>query len=157
MNQKVLLKMKTKERIIVSAVLISKDQKILLGKVREGGVYPDCWHIPGGGVDADETKEQALIREVEEEVGLDIKDATMKLLSDSDSGEAIKTDKKTGDKFLIKMQFNVYQIDLSQDAEDIAISLQDDLKEYTWVSQKDLKHYKHTPPSKKLFKSLGWL
>jgi len=43
--------MRQQDRTIVSAVLISRDKKILLGKVREGGVYPDCWHIPGGGID----------------------------------------------------------------------------------------------------------
>jgi 8-oxo-dGTP pyrophosphatase MutT (NUDIX family) len=149
--------MKQKERIIVSAVLISKDQKMLLGKVREGGVYPDCWHIPGGGVEVGESKEQALIREVEEEVGLDIKDDAMELLSDSDTGEAVKIDKKTGEKVLVKMHFNVYQIDLPQNAEETTVTLQDDLKEYLWVPLKDLKKYKLTPPSQKLFTSLGWL
>ena len=86
--------MRTLNRTIVSALLISDDGNVLLGKVREGGVYPDCWHIPGGGVDEGETKEQALIREIHEEIGLDIASLPKKLVRDTDTGEADKTDKR---------------------------------------------------------------
>lgn len=149
--------MKRKDRIIVSAVIRSKDNKILLGKIREGGVYPNCWHIPGGGVDIGEDKITALIREVKEEVGIDITNNTITLLSDSDIGEAVKTDKNTGEKCLVTMHFNVYQINLEENSEAVHVVLHDDLKEYQWVSFDKLSTYKHTPPSEKLFKSLGWI
>lgn len=149
--------MQQKNRTIVSAVLVSRDKQILLGKVREGGVYPDCWHIPGGGMEAGETREAALIRELQEEVGLDVSPYPKHLLSDSGTGEAVKTDRKTGEEWLIQMQFHVYQIDLPSEVHDVEISLRDDLKEYVWVPMHELKNYKHTPPSEKLFRSLGWL
>lgn len=149
--------MKQKNRIIVSAVIVSKDEKILLGKVREGGVYPDCWHIPGGGVEEGETKLQALSREIQEEVGLNIVEDQIRLLSDKGTGEATKTDKKTGEEWLVKMYFNVYEVHLNESSQHIQIDLSDDLKEYRWVSRNELKNYKHTPPSEKLFKSLNWL
>ena len=149
--------MKTKKRTIVSAVLVSKDEKILLGKVRDGGVYPDCWHIPGGGVDGDETKQQALIREIKEEVGIDISGIDPFLLSDTDTGVAKKVDKDDGETYQIEMTFNTYRVDLSSNADDVVVSLDDDLKEYKWASFDELKNYKHTPPSQKLFNKLGWL
>lgn len=149
--------MRTISRTIVSAVIISADDKILLGKVRAGGVYPDCWHIPGGGVDEGETKEQALVREIKEELGLDISAYRITLLSDTGEGEAVKKDKNTGEELLVKMQFNVYQVFLPTTAEKTAISLNDDLQEFQWVTKSDLKLIKNTPPSQKLFANLGWL
>jgi 8-oxo-dGTP pyrophosphatase MutT (NUDIX family) len=149
--------MKQNDRIIVAGVLISKDGKILMGKVRKGGVYPDTWHLPGGGVEDGEDKETALTREIREEVGIDIKNNQRQLLSDSDTGEAVKTDKDTGEKLVINMKFYVYQVSLNQDSQDIAISLNDDIEEYMWVAKGDLKNHKLTPPSVRLFKKLGWL
>lgn len=45
--------------------LVVKDDKILLVK----HTYRDGWYLPGGGVNAKETSEQAVIRETFEEVG----------------------------------------------------------------------------------------
>jgi ADP-ribose pyrophosphatase YjhB (NUDIX family) len=50
------------QRDIVSALIFAKDGKLFQGmkEPRKGGVYSDCWHIPGGGVEEDESKEEAL-------------------------------------------------------------------------------------------------
>lgn len=53
------------------AIVVSK-AKILLIK-RSCVPYKGYWALPGGGKEQDETFEEAAIREVKEEVGIDIK------------------------------------------------------------------------------------
>lgn len=152
--------MKTISREIVAAIIFSKDGKIFQGMKDShgGGVYADCWHIPGGGVDDGETKEQALIREIKEETGIDLSLYKAELIDDIGTGESEKVLKDTGEKVLCKMKFNVFKIEISDKlANEIEIHLNDDLKEYAWREVSDLKNVKLTPPSIGLFKRLGYI
>ncbi len=56
----------------VAAIIEFPNKKILLVK-RATVVFKGYWALPGGRVDAGETVEQAVVREVEEETGLHVK------------------------------------------------------------------------------------
>jgi 8-oxo-dGTP diphosphatase len=57
--------------ILVSAVaLIDVDGRILLAQRPEGKSMAGLWEFPGGTVEQGETPEAALIRELEEELGI---------------------------------------------------------------------------------------
>ena len=145
--------MRTIQRDCVVGIIVSKDGKILMGMKdpQGGGVYADCWHLPGGGIEAGESQMAALNREMLEEVGLDIADATVKMIDDSGRGESEKRLKDTGETVLCKMKFFVYKINLSQPAKNIKLQAGDDLQKLQWLNPDKLLDYKLTPPSHDFF------
>ena len=52
--------------------LIAEDGRFLLTSRPEGKVYAGYWEFPGGKLEAGETVEQALRRELREEIGIEI-------------------------------------------------------------------------------------
>ena len=58
--------------VLVSAVaLIDVDGRVLLAQRPEGKSMAGLWEFPGGKVESGETHEVALIRELQEELGID--------------------------------------------------------------------------------------
>lgn len=67
--------MNEKLKIIRNAVrcFYIKDGKVIAIKTKENSLKSDFFDIPGGGIENNETMEEAAIREFKEEAGLDIK------------------------------------------------------------------------------------
>jgi 8-oxo-dGTP pyrophosphatase MutT (NUDIX family) len=152
--------MRKTQRDIVSAIIISKDKKIFFGRKKPagGGVYSDCWHLPGGGVDDGEPKLEALKREILEETGIDISKYDINLVDDKGDGEAEKILKDTGEKVLCQMKFYVYKVEINdKNSDEIKIKLDDDLVKFIWVKPEELSETKLTPPGEGLFKMLGYI
>ena len=57
---------------VAVGVLIDAEGRFLLTSRPEGKVYAGYWEFPGGKVEPNETVEQALRRELHEEIGIDI-------------------------------------------------------------------------------------
>lgn len=64
--------------VLVSAcALIDSDGRVLLTRRPEGKPMAGLWEFPGGKVDPGETPEDALIRELEEELGISVASACL--------------------------------------------------------------------------------
>ena len=55
----------------VTAAVIEKDGKVLIAKRRAGDRHGGRWEFPGGKIDAGETPEACLKRELKEELGIE--------------------------------------------------------------------------------------
>jgi 8-oxo-dGTP diphosphatase len=58
--------------LVVAVALVDVDGRVLLAQRPEGKSMAGLWEFPGGKVHAGETPEAALIRELEEELGIDV-------------------------------------------------------------------------------------
>ena len=59
--------------LVVAAALIDADGRLLLAQRPKGKALEGLWEFPGGKVDAGEGPEDALIRELKEELGIAVK------------------------------------------------------------------------------------
>jgi 8-oxo-dGTP pyrophosphatase MutT (NUDIX family) len=141
-------------RSVRDAIIFSKDGKLLLGK---GGVYGDAWLIPGGGIDEDESKLDALKREIREETGIDLADDAIEKIDISLTGQSEKTLRDTGERVLVEMTFYNYKVELPQNAVDISLKTEDDFMDAGWYSADEIKNMKLSPPSIATLKHLGYL
>ena len=60
----------------VAAAVIERPGEFLLAQRPEGKPYPGYWEFPGGKIEAGEDPRAALARELEEELGIQVTDAT---------------------------------------------------------------------------------
>ena len=64
--------------VLVAAVaLVDTDGRVLLAQRPEGKAMAGLWEFPGGKVKPGETPETALIRELAEEIGIDVKSSCL--------------------------------------------------------------------------------
>lgn len=57
--------------IVAAAALIDGDGRVLLARRAAGKAMAGLWEFPGGKLEADETPEEALVRELREELGIE--------------------------------------------------------------------------------------
>ena len=109
---------------------------------KKGGAYQDCLHLVGGGLEENETLEEAIKREVMEEVHI----ALEKVVPfDFDSDMTMYKGEMTHLIFLRyteeKKEFSVYPAS--------------DAKEIVWLGKDEILNYKHNEPSMRFLRKLG--
>ena len=63
--------------LVVACALVDPDNRILIAQRPEGKALAGLWEFPGGKVDPGESPEDALIRELREELGVETKTACL--------------------------------------------------------------------------------
>ena len=63
--------------IVVAVALVDADDRVLIAQRPEGKQMAGLWEFPGGKLEAGERPEDALIRELREELGIEVKPACL--------------------------------------------------------------------------------
>lgn len=63
--------------LVAAAALVDVDGRVLIAQRPPGKAMAGLWEFPGGKVGPDETPEAALIRELREELGIDVTEACL--------------------------------------------------------------------------------
>jgi len=110
-------------------IIITNDQgKILILKRNLNDIhYPGLWDVPGGGVDAGESLQEAAERELKEECNLEMK------IDKNYFNMFHHTDK----------QIDIYGFRVGSTGE--KISLSDEHTEFKWISKDDWKNFEFIP------------
>lgn len=82
-----LMKKKRPNWIPVVTALIRRHNNVLLGQRPEGHSLPGVWEFPGGKIEAGESPEQALARELSEELGIDADIGSLKFAASHSYGD----------------------------------------------------------------------
>ncbi len=72
--------------LVAAAALVDVDGRVLLARRPEGKAMAGLWEFPGGKVHSGEAPEQALIRELREELGIETKDSCLAPLAFASHG-----------------------------------------------------------------------
>lgn len=126
--------------------VVQKDDTILMRKKPEGSLpYKETWYLFGGELTPEVTKEEAIVNEVRNKAGIDIK-VVKPLSKDSE----VKKDLDGIEKKFI--YFDVLCEYLN--GEPVP---GEGIEKLEWIPINSLGDYDIVPPSRKLFKKLGYI
>lgn len=118
--------------IVVGLVRNRRGDLLLCRMSPDRGVFPGQWGLPGGGIEPGETMQQALRREMREELGIGIEEIRPAFFKDG-------LHEKTFADGAVRSVYMVFLLFHCRAAEE-TLRLNDEFAEYRWVSADEAMH-----------------
>lgn len=140
-----------RQRVIVCPLIRNAGAYLLCRMPKDRGVFPGTWALSGGGMEPGERIEEALRREIGEELGSKLEIASTKPWTFRDD---IRTktypDGSTEEIYMIYLIFDVEA--LNRDVE-----INDEFDDHAWVKPEDLGGYELNEATRLTFAHKGLL
>ena len=125
-------------KLVVACALINEYGKVLINERPVGKDYPGYWEFPGGKVDKGETPEEAIIRELKEEINIDVTGSCLAPLS--------FTEKQYDNYYVVVLLY------VCRRWNGHIMPMED--QELAWVNPKEIDNFNLLPADKSFFASL---
>ncbi len=137
-------------RLIVVPIIRDEQGSVLLCRMAaDRGVFPDQWALPGGGVETGERIEEAVRREVREELGVEVTEANPLFFKDLLHEKTFPG----GERSLIYMVFLLFECRVSS----AVLTLNAEFSEYAWIPPTVLGSYDLNFVTRETFAAMGLL
>jgi nucleoside triphosphatase len=135
--------------VVVGIVRNTRGEYLLCRMPHDRGVFPGEWGLPGGGVEPGETLEQALRREIREELGLELRAVEPLFFSEATHPKLFPD----GGRREIRMLFLLFECR----AEPGEIRLSAEFDAASWTPREKLSSYALNEATLATFSRLGLL
>ncbi|MGV3551497.1 nucleoside triphosphatase NudI [Rhizobium sp.] len=140
-----------RQRVIVCPLISNAGAYLLCRMPKDRGVFPGTWALSGGGMEPGERIEEALRREIAEELGpkLEISSITPWTFRD-DTRTKTYPDGSTEEIYMIYLIFDV-------EAANRDVEINDEFDDLAWVKPEDLGAYELNEATRLTFAHKGLL
>jgi 8-oxo-dGTP diphosphatase len=125
-------------KLVAACALINEQGRVLINKRPEGKDFAGFWEFPGGKVEANETPEEAIIRELKEEINIDVSAACLAPLSFTE---------KNYEKYYV-----VVLLYICRKWEGLMRPMEN--QELEWIAPNNIEDFKVLPADKSFFATL---
>ena len=136
-------------------IILDSHDHVLITQRHSTMTFPNSWVVPGGKVDHGETFREAAVREVREEVGVEVKDKEIEAIFMYESSSEVLEDGEEKAKNHIMVMF--YVIHLTDHNEKVGVKVQEsEVQSHEWIRAEELYHLmKHDLSKEELIEKYG--
>ncbi|WP_413498447.1 nucleoside triphosphatase NudI [Buttiauxella gaviniae] len=140
-----------RQRVIVCPIIENNGEVLLCKMADDRGVFPGQWALSGGGMEPGEQMEEALLREIREELGVELQITTIKPWTFADDVR-VKTyaDGSKEEIYMIYLLFDCVSANRH-------VTFNEEFQEIAWVKHSELGNYDLNEATRATFSKKGWL
>lgn len=140
-----------RQRVIVCPIIENNGEVLLCKMADDRGVFPGQWALSGGGMEPGEQMEEALLREIAEELGTELQITSIKPWTFADDVR-VKTyaDGSKEEIYMIYLIFDCVSANRN-------VAFNEEFQDIAWVKHSELSNYDLNEATEVTFSKKGWI